>query len=469
MYSRTAYMALKAETTEGTAVTPDVFIPLMSEDIVTEYGVTPAMPISGNRAMNLRGIETAIPAPSGTINLLAEPKTLGYFLKGVYGAVSTGEVVKINTLSADFTVGETVTGGTSAATATVVKTSTEGDYVLVSTSSGAFTVGETITGGTSGSTATVVSHSQSVYGHEFSAPQSSLPTYTVEFGLDNEAYRYTGVRFTGVDSITPSDNIMSLAVQFSARYEYKHARVTDTVSTGAGSTTITVDQTTGLVAGDTIKVYRAGTGFLDFSAASTLTHTIDSVDSETAFKVTDIETALAVGDLIVLAPQTPSYSIDKEFSFIGGTTMVVDSDITTAVSGTADCLENFELSLVNDGEYRHCANGANLKDRFPGKYILRGLTGSGSLTRVYTDMKYLDRLRNSTELALFVKHEGDTIGTTGLNYELHWRVPKFILGAFNANISEDEVVNQEMPFDVYDSSDDGYFQKALLINNVSGY
>ena len=59
----------------------------------------------------------------------------------------------INTPSAAFTVGETITGGSSGATAVVdIYTTT---IIDVSSVAGAFTVGETITGGTSGSTAIV--------------------------------------------------------------------------------------------------------------------------------------------------------------------------------------------------------------------------------------------------------------------------------------------------------------------------
>lgn len=468
-YSRLGYFALKEESAENTAVKPDVFVPLMSEDIVTEWGAVAATPVAGNRALNLRPVETAIAPPSGTVNILIEPKTIGYFLKGVYGALSSGQLIKINTLSADFTVGETVTGGTSSVTATVVATSSEGDYVLVSSASGDFTDGETITGGTSSSTAVVVDFATTRYGHQFVAPQSSLPTFTVEIGLGDEAYRYTGVRFNALGSIAQSDNIITAALNMTARAEFKHARVTAVESSGAGAHTIDVDQTTGLAASDTIKVYRPGTGYLDFSASSVKTHTINAVTSETTFTITNLETALAVGDLIVIAPQTPSYSVDSEFSWIGGSIATVANTITSAVSASGDCIEDFELVVTNEIEGRHCANGTNVINRFPGKNLLKGLTGSGSLTRTYTDPTYLDRMRNSTPTAIYVKHEGGQIGSTGLKFELGWRTPLAIFQAFNPSISEDDLLNQEMPFDMYDSEDDGYFHKAVLVNDVSSY
>ena len=82
-YSREGYLALVAEATdaENVAVKPTVFVPLMSEDIVTEWGAVPATPVSGERTMNLRGVSKIIAGPNGTLNVLAEPKTVGYFLK----------------------------------------------------------------------------------------------------------------------------------------------------------------------------------------------------------------------------------------------------------------------------------------------------------------------------------------------------------------------------------------------------
>lgn len=464
-------MAIKAETTEGTAVTPDVFIPFMSEDIVTDYGSSAAMPVSSNRMLNLRGVEKAIEAPTGSVNLLAEPKIMGYFLKGVYGSVTTGRIMKIESVVGTFQAGETITGGTSASTAVITAVSSENDYLLLAAHGGAgFSDGEEVTGGTSGATADVTSWDDTVYGHQFTAPQSSLPTYTVEFGFENEAYRYTGVRFNALNSIAQSDNIITASIGFVARYEFKHARVTAVTSAGAGAKTITVDQTTGLAASDTIKLFRPSTGaFLDFEAAADKVHTVDSITSETAFVVTDLETATAVGDIIVLAPQTASYTIDQEFTWVGGSLATVADDIDTAITASGSCIEDFEITLTNEIEGRHCADSSNFKDRFPGKHYLKGLTGSGSLTRVYEDMTFLNKLRNNLNTAVFVRHTGGQIGSTGINYELDWRTPLVQFEAFNANIAEDTLLEQEMPFTMFDSPTDGYVHKALLVNDVTSY
>jgi len=469
-YSRTGYLALVQESSENTAVKPTVFVPIMSQDIVTEYGATPAMPIAANRSRNLRPIITAIAPPSGSVKILVEPKTIGYFLKGVYGAISTGRFFAISGVTGTFAVGETVTGGTSSATATVVAVSAESDYLLVGAPTGTFTAaGETITGGTSSATATLGVNSSTVYGHQFTAPQNSLPTFTIEIGFDNEAYRYTGVRFNSFESIGQEDNIIAAEVGIFARSEFKHARVTAVLSSGAGSKTISLDQTTGLVALDTIKVFRPSTGaFLDFSASSVKTHTIGTVASETSITVTNLQTALAVGDLIVLAPQTPSYTIDKEFSWIGGSVARLGTTMSGALSATADSLEDFELKLVSELEGKHGANGVNVINRFPSANFLKGLTGEGKINRTYTDMTYLDKLRNNTQVSLQISHQGSLI-TSSLYYRLDWRTPNAIFDAFNPNLGDDDLLEQEMPFKFYYDSTQGYIHKALLVNTTSSY
>jgi len=57
--------------------------------------------------------------------------------------------------NANFQLGETITGGTSGATATIAFLRSTNQIMMTTTASGAFTVGETITGGTSGATTTV--------------------------------------------------------------------------------------------------------------------------------------------------------------------------------------------------------------------------------------------------------------------------------------------------------------------------
>jgi hypothetical protein len=468
MYSRIAYAALVAETTENTAVKPTQFFPFTKFDVVTKYLSKPSVGIIGNRSDKIRPIKDLIDGPSGVLGIQIEPKKIGYFLKGIYGAVLSGVYIPISAASGAFTVGETVTGA-SGKTAVVVACSNELDYLLCSTV-GALVIGEQITGGLSSKTATVGTYDASVYGHEFKAPQTSLPTFTLEIGLENEAYRFSGVRFHGFNSIGFDDNIITAEIAMTARAEFKHARVTAILASGAGAKSISVDQTTGLATGDTIKVFRPSTGaFLDFSAASVKTHTIGTLASETAIPVTNLETALAVGDLIVLAPQTPSYTVGQEFSWIGGSVAKIATTPTLAIAAAAASIEEFELSLQNELESRHAANGLNVINRFPAKNHLKKLSGGGKIKQAYENPTWLDIMRNATQLAMQIKHTAAIIGATALYNSLEWRIPYAIMAPFNPQIEKDGLLDNEVSFDIYRSSSDGYTHKALLINDVTSY
>lgn len=469
-YSRTGYLAIKKETSENVAVTPDVFLGINSEDLMTEWGGIFSQAVTNDRSLNYRPIDRAIPAPSGTITLDVEPNTWGHFMLASAGAISTGVYIPITSASGDFTVGETITGGTSTETATVVKISSERDYVLVSSPSGEFTDGETITGGTSSTTATLTKFDAQAIGHEVLVPQNSLDTtYTIEIGRDNEAVRYTGVRFHNI-TYNQVENVITAQVSVSARASFYMGRVTEAESSGAGAHTVLLDQTTGLVASDTIKVYRPGTGFLDFSASGVKTHTIGTVASETSITFTNLQTALAVGDLIVLAPQTPSYSLEKEFIWAGGSTVKIASTITTALSATEDNIEDFELTIENNLVPKHTASGANVVNRFPGVVFTAGLNGTGTLMRTYTDVTYMDKMRSTRQFGMQILMEGGALpNAVDFKYTLDFRIPDGRHNPFNTNIAEDDLLNQDMPFQMFNSTSDGYLFKALLVNEETAY
>jgi hypothetical protein len=84
------------------------------------------------------------------------------------------KMVQFVPTAGSFTVGETITGGTSGATAVVRFVSQIFNNVAVNSVSGAFTVGETITGGTSGATATYSSRNATLSGFVFLVPVTTV-------------------------------------------------------------------------------------------------------------------------------------------------------------------------------------------------------------------------------------------------------------------------------------------------------
>jgi len=402
-----------------------------------------------------------------------EPKKFGHFLKACFGAVSSGRYFPTSSVSGTFTVGETVTGSTSSATAVVTAVSGEKDYLIMGAPTGTFTVGgETITGGSSGATAALGVNASTVYGHEFKGPQNSLPTYTVEIGYQNEAYRFTGVRFPSFNSVKHGDNIIMAEIEVLARAQFLHARVTAAVGAGAGSKTILLDQTQGLVSGDTIKVFRPSTqAFLDFSASNVKTHTINSISSETSINVTNLQTALAAEDIIIISPQTPSYSLGNEFSWIGGSVARTGDTITAAIAASASVasLEEFDLSITSEIDSRHAANAANTAGRFPTANLLKGFMGEIKFKRYYPDMSFLYRLRTASQTGLQIRHTGDQIGATGVYYTLDWRVPNFRYQPYHPGLAKDETLDESITAFFYKDATAGFSAKALLVTDTTSF
>lgn len=471
MYSRLAYIAIIKETVPGTVIKPTVFIPVTKFEATTQYQSNPSTPIIANRTKNINPIKNLIEAPEGKLSMEVEPLTFGHFLRGIYGAVISGRYFPISSVTGAFAVGDVVTGTTSSATATILAVSSENDYLIMGAPTGTFTAaGEAITAPV-GKSATLGVNAGTVYGHEAKAPQTSLPTFTLEVGLENEAYRFGGVTFHDFASIAHSDNIITAEVALRALFEFKHARVT-AVTTAGSTKTISVDQTMGLTTADSIKIFRPSTGaFIDLNGAGVKFEAIASIPGETSFTIATLTDATAVGDLVMLNPQTPSYSLANEFSWIGGSVARTADTLTLAIAASAALsgVEEFEFSLENEMESRHAANGVNLINRFPVKNHLKKLSGEGKLKKAYLDQTFLDRSRNGTSTALQIRSTADLIAATNMNYLLDWRVPALIFKPFNPALGEDALLEQDMAFELYRSSAAGFTSKALLVNTVASY
>lgn len=464
-YSRAGSVSLKKETTVNTAVIPNVFLPINDEDIATGFDYSPSTPISGNRSVNQRAIKNTIKAPTGSLNLNIEPTTFGHILNGITGGLTSGAYVDVSSVSAPFTVGETVTGGTSTQTATVLFAGD--DFLILGSVSGTLTDGETLTGGTSGSTATLGTYDATVYGHASQIPANSSVTYSIQFNYADRAFRLFGARIHGVDSFAQSDNIMTAGVQIMAQGLLRHARVTAAVTSGAGAKSIPIDQPEGFVATDSIKVYRPGTGFLDFSTSSVKTHTIGTVDTANKeLDITNLETSLQVGDLIMLAPQTPSYSIVDEFAWVGCSQMSIGADKDNLSNFDA---QDFSMVLTNEFEERHAARGTSFASRFPSDLLQKGLTGSGSFTLHNENEDFYRHYRINTDQAIKLLTEGGEIASTGVNYRLEVIYPKTQFDPYDTNLSADDIVQEEVPFTSFYSDDAGFEVQVLLVNATASY
>lgn len=155
---------------------------------------------------------------------------------------------------------------------------------------------------------------------------------------------------------------------------------------------------------------------------------------------------------------------------MGGSTLRTGDGVMTATMvAAAESIEDFDVSLINDVEERHAANGAYIINRFPSNIYLKGVKGSGKLHRIYIDMTWLDRLRTNRAMTYQLVHQALQIGSTGVYFSLDFRCPKFILDAFSPTIDEDSMLDQQMPYTMFNDTTSGYFFKALLLNDIASY
>lgn len=462
-YSRTGSLLIKKETTENTAVIPDVAIPINSEDFATDYGSIESTPVQGNRAMNLRALAKAIPAPVGSISVNIEPKTFPHFLNSLGGGVVSGVLFTLSDVD-DLEVGDVLSNG-STGTGTITAILSDKLQVLCSGVSGDWATGNTVTSGSHSST--LGTFSASVYGHVISMPAEIDVSYTVHKNLADRAERYMGVKFHAIDSFAQSDNILTAGVKAMARSAFHSAKVLGSVSSGSGSKTILLDQTHGLVVGDSVKIFRPSTGaYLDFASSGVKTHTIGTVNADTSIVVTNLQTALVEGDILVLAPITPAYSVTDEFIWVGGSQLKLGAS-NSALSDID--VQEYSIMVSSEMEEKHAATGTNIKDRFPVATLQKGLTAEGSFTAYNESEKYRSLLRLQTAQAIELSTVGREIGSTDLFYTLQVQLPSVRLNAFDLPLSQDDIVNEEVPFVAYYDTTAAFLARIVVINDVASY
>lgn len=84
-YSKLGYLMLKKESTAATAVYPNTAFELLSESIVTNWDISPVNTIAGNRSLNSHSVLNKVSGIEGSIELWVEPTTIGHVLTGLFG------------------------------------------------------------------------------------------------------------------------------------------------------------------------------------------------------------------------------------------------------------------------------------------------------------------------------------------------------------------------------------------------
>ena len=223
-------------------------------------------------------------------------------------------------------------------------------------------------------------------------------SYTFEIKKANAgyAYRFYGVKITQLE-FAPEDNKVKCTAELNPRKSFINSRLTTAVNSG---TTITMDDTTGLLATDTIKVLDKADG-----NTSKQTFTIASVDSETQITVNETITAsLEIDDQLVLSSKTESYDQDPVFTVYGSSEIAIGSDIdNTSITN----IEEYTFTYTNEVENRYFV-GKNDASLNPGDVITKGYMWECQLTKFYDTNANLDILRSNDGIWIRACMQGRT-------------------------------------------------------------
>ena len=170
------------------------------------------------------------------------------------GVVKGTMLVYTNVLSSSFQDGETVTGGTSGATAKVVNVQAEPKRIYIVNKSGTFQASETVTGGTSGATATLTSGTVEVNqsGRILVSTFATIPDAgdSLQFNsTDGNAFQIQSVSTVTISSVayrvlvfsTSRATAVAADVGLTVRKEFSLVRLTghDFLQVGTGGTDTT--------------------------------------------------------------------------------------------------------------------------------------------------------------------------------------------------------------------------------------
>jgi hypothetical protein len=178
---------------------------------------------------------------------------------------------------------------------------------------------------------------------------------------------------------------------------------------------------------------------------------VDSI--EFAFSSEDPPTASVAaigGEALAVSRATPSYPTVRPF---------MNPDTSLLIGGSATELQELTIELNNNLERLHDLAAALRAIE------LQNLEVSGSFSVRFRNATHLNNFLNATETSLKVTLTGPVAGGT-YNYKLEVELPRVVYDAWEAEISEAELLVQDVDFQALKPST-GDVVRVTLVNKVS--
>lgn len=412
-YGKQSSAALKKETTSGTAVIPNTFYELLSENISVDFVNEPSSPAVGIRSKMYRQNKGKIQAPSGNIKFTLEPKTLGHFLTAIYGTAAS------------------VTSGT-------VGSTTKFTHVFTETSNAA------------------------------SIPTYTLDFYTPDVGTSGTTKRYYGVRF-GQLAFDENNGVFEGSCSVLAAGAFLTAQIETAAASAA--TGLTLSQTAGLVATDVLIV---GWGSANEEAV-----TVSTIPSTTTITCPATTKAHAAGEVVVIKPATPSYSLGRQFTMYGGLTTGTMAnrgggslfEIGTSLASLSTMnVEKYRFEFGQELEARHAARGYEHALGYPVAVLQKGYDAKVKVEQYMQDPQWLNYTRSRTGLATKMTLRSGNMDAATEGYELLTiETPEAYIKGHNYDLGNDAIVDEKLDFDCYYNATSGFVSRITLVTTVSAF
>lgn len=315
---------------------------------------------------------------------------------------------------------------------------------------------------------TTVSSDTSAYKHTLDMDQLTLPSFTVEqqkggvASSDTYKQKYQTLRSFGtfVDEfeISAKDEEISLAVKTKCLGIFQTAKLTADVT--AGSTkTIYLDNMEGLVATDTLNIYK--------TTPLSETITVTSVAPTTKSIVVPTLVApytVALGSKVELIPIAASFPDDDVIFSFFHCAFQEGADITAAASAAVSNYEDWTFTYTNQLEQRWGSLRQSASVIAP-----KGAGAKIKFTKYFTDVAKRDQWRAMTPTALIITiNNGQVISATDTNltkYQTVIKCPKVVITSYEMPTGTDELYAESIEAEVFYDKTAGYACRIEVTNS----
>lgn len=294
------------------------------------------------------------------------------------------------------------------------------------------------------------------YTHVFGLSSTTDPnSYTLDISLVSQVVRYWGVQASSIDLAYSGDELQP-KIKVSALGSFYGAEIAS-VATNTLVFTTTHDPapTTGLVAGDLVKVTK-----VDGSVSTNFT--ISSITNGTTVVLSATAAAFAAGDMLVLRPATPSYTLLPLFLWENDQ-FCFGASAAAALSATQTRLESgSQISLNHDF---HQDKGEQRSGGFDPASLVRMVGDADFKLKRYFD--------NPDDLKIWLATAKNALVNrqyaSGTTYELRTTLNNIRLAKNPIQTKFDEVIYQDEEYATQYDSSDAQGIGVTLINGTTTY